>query len=144
MEDQGDGQNENNSPPLEIVENRFLRGLLFIAGSVSVGLGTVGIFVPLLPTTPFLLLAAACYARSSEKFYNWLLNHKWFGDYIRNFREGKGIPLRGKITAITVLWVTILFSAFYFIQVPYVTVLLVGIASGVTVYLLSLPTLEAK
>ena len=63
----------------------WIRILLIIAGTFFVGIGIVGIFVPVLPTTPFLLLAAACYERSSQRFYSWLLNNKWFGNYIRNY-----------------------------------------------------------
>jgi uncharacterized membrane protein YbaN (DUF454 family) len=63
--------------------NSLSRWVLIITGTLFVGIGTIGIFLPLLPTTPFLLLAAACYARSSHKFYNWLLNNKYFGDYIK-------------------------------------------------------------
>ena len=70
---------------------------MITTGTFFVGLGIIGIFLPLLPTTPFLLLAAACYARSSKRFYNWLLNNKWFGNYIKNYRERKGIPLQIKI-----------------------------------------------
>jgi uncharacterized membrane protein YbaN (DUF454 family) len=70
----------------------WIRILLVIAGTLFVGLGIIGIFIPVLPTTPFLLLAAACYARSSRKFHEWLLNNRWFGDYIRNYLQGKGFP----------------------------------------------------
>ena len=83
------------------IVNKYLRWLLISAGTVSVLLGILGIILPLLPTTPFLLLAAASYAKSSEKFYNWLINNRFFGNYIRNYREGKGIPLRVKISAIS-------------------------------------------
>jgi uncharacterized membrane protein YbaN (DUF454 family) len=74
----------------------WIRILLIITGTLFVGLGIVGIFIPVLPTTPFLLLAAACYARSSRKFHEWLLNNRWFGDYIRNYLQGKGFPKKVK------------------------------------------------
>ena len=67
-------------------------------------------FVPVLPTTPFLLLAAICYARSSERFYHWLLNNRWFGEYLKNYREGRGIPLREKTLTVLALWLTIGFT----------------------------------
>ena len=85
---------------MQIVSNKFVRGLLIIAGTFFVFIGTIGIFLPILPTTPFLLLAAACYARSSKRFYTWLLNNKLFGKFIRNYREGKGVPLKVKILTI--------------------------------------------
>jgi len=85
---------------------------LIIVGSFFAGLGILGIFLPLLPTTPFLLLAAACYIRSSEKLYNWLMNNKWIGRYIKNYLEGKGIPLKSKVLSISALWITIGYSVF--------------------------------
>jgi len=113
--------------------------VLLVAGTVFVGLGILGIFLPLLPTTPFLLLAAACYARSSEKFYDWLLNHKRFSKYIRPYRAGKGVPPTAKALAIFLIWVTILFSAFVIVHPLVARVILIVIAAGVTIYLLSLP-----
>ena len=95
------------------IPNRLIRVVLIITGTFFVGLGILGIFLPLLPTTPFLLLAAACYARSSKRFYNWLLNNKWFGNYIKNYRDGKGVPLKVMVLSISLLWITIIFSAVF-------------------------------
>ena len=86
--------------------------VLIIVGSFFTGLGIIGIFLPLLPTTPFLLLAAACYIRSSERLYSWLINNKWVGRYIKNYLEGKGIPLKSKVLSISALWITIGYSVF--------------------------------
>jgi len=83
--------------------------------NLFLGLGIIGIFLPILPTTPFLLLAAACYARSSKRFYDWLIGNKWLGTYIRNYMEGKGIPLKVKVFTTSLLWITILFSVFLII-----------------------------
>jgi uncharacterized membrane protein YbaN (DUF454 family) len=69
------------------------RRLLIVAGTLFTGLGIIGIFVPILPTTPFLLLAAACFMRSSERFYHWLINNRILGAYVRDYMEGKGIPI---------------------------------------------------
>lgn len=124
--------------------NRFIRWILIIAGTIFVGLGTLGIFLPILPTTPFLLLAAACYARSSKRFYDRLINNKWFGAYIKNYREGKGIPLKVKVYTISLLWITILFSAFFFISIFWVRVVLILIAVGVTVHVLIIKTYRQK
>ncbi len=118
--------------------------LLITIGTISVGLGFLGIVLPLLPTTPFLLLAATCYIRSSERFYHWLIYHKWFGDYIRNYREGRGIPLTAKITAIVLIWLTIGSSVLFIVPMLYVRILLVLIATGVTIYLLSVKTLKQE
>jgi hypothetical protein len=122
----------------QLKTNRFVRWLLIAAGTVSVFLGLLGIILPLLPTTPFLLLAAASYAKSSEKFYHWLINNRFFGSYIKNYREGKGIPLRVKITAISFLWTTILITAIFFIPVIAVKILLIVIAAGVTVHIVKI------
>jgi len=119
--------------------DRWIRWVLVGVGTFFVGLGLLGIFLPVLPTTPFLLLAAACYARSSERFYNWLLNHRWFAEYIRNYREGRGIPPRVKALSISLLWLMILISALFIVRPCMVKVILIGIAIGVTLYLLSVP-----
>jgi len=81
-----------------------------------VALAVLGLFLPVLPTTPFLLLAAVCYARSSERFYHWLMTNRWFGEYIRNYREGRGIPLKQKVLTISLLWVTIGYAAAFIVS----------------------------
>lgn len=86
---------------------RLLRFLLALFGTLSLVLGVLGIFLPLLPTTVFLLLAAACYARSSERFYQKLVNHRWLGAYIRNYRDGRGMSRREKATTLVLLWIGI-------------------------------------
>ena len=118
------------------------RWVLIIVGSFFAGLGILGIFLPLLPTTPFLLLAAACYIRSSERLYNWLLNNKWIGRYIKNYLEGKGIPLKSKVLSISALWITIGYSVFFVVNIFSVRVILILIAIGVTIHLLSIRTLK--
>ena len=114
--------------------------MLITAGTICVGLGALGIFLPLLPTTPFLLLAAACYIRSSEKFYRWLITNKWFGSYIRNYREGRGVPLSTKVIAISLLWITIGYSALFVVGSLFFRAILILIAFGVTTHLVLLKT----
>lgn len=121
--------------------NRLIKWVLIFAGIFFVGLGIIGIFLPLLPTTPLLLLAAACFARSSERFYNWLLNNRLLGNYIKNYREGRGVPLKAKVFTISLLWITIIFSAF-FVSNLIVRVILFLIAVGVTIHILSIRTLK--
>ncbi|MGV9174170.1 MAG: YbaN family protein, partial [Promethearchaeia archaeon] len=94
--------------------------LYFIIGFITLTLGIIGIVLPILPTTPFLLLSAGCFARSSEKFYRWLINHKLLGAYIRNYREGTGMPIKIKIFTITLLWLTILVSIFFLIKIQWI------------------------
>ena len=118
-----------------------MKKVMLAAGHVSTFLGVLGIFLPLLPTTPFLLLSAFLYARSSEKFHSWLVNHKHLGGFIRNYTEKKGIPLQAKITAIIMIWLTIGLSAVFFVPVLAVKILLLLIAAAVTAHILSFKTL---
>ncbi len=132
-------QSTQASPKLK--KQKSLRILLNIAGTISLGLGAVGIFFPLLPTTPFLLISAACYVRGSERMYNWLLKNRWFGEYIKNYQEGRGIPLKTKILAISVLWITILYSTVFVANgILIMQIVLLTIAIVVSVHLLRLPT----
>jgi uncharacterized membrane protein YbaN (DUF454 family) len=111
------------------------RRLLLVAGTLSTGLGIIGIFIPLLPTTPFLLLAAACYMRSSERSYQWLINNRIFGAYIRNYIEGKGMPVRIKIFTILLLWLAIGLSITFGVQNIVIRIVLICVAIGVTVHI---------
>jgi len=111
-----------------------------IAGSVSVAFGLLGIFLPVLPTTPFLLLAAACFARSSDRFYNWLLSNRLFGKHIMNYREGKGVLLRYKIIVLSALWGLMLYSALFAVQNWWARIILLGIAVCVTIHLCMIKT----
>jgi uncharacterized membrane protein YbaN (DUF454 family) len=111
------------------------RRFLIVAGTLSTGLGIIGVFVPILPTTPFLLLAAACYMRSSERFYRWLINSRIFGAYVRPYMEGRGIPVRIKIRTILLLWLTIGLSIAFGVQSTIIRILLICIAIGVTVHI---------
>ena len=120
--------------------SRLKRGLLVCAGSVCVGLGVLGVLLPLLPTTPFLLLAAACYAHSSEKFYVWLLTNRLFGEYIRDWRENRGIPLATKVWVIAVMLATMSATAIFFAPLLPVRILLVAIAISVSIYIWRQPT----
>ncbi|MBM4400707.1 MAG: DUF454 domain-containing protein [Crenarchaeota archaeon] len=131
--------------------NNATRALWLALGLVCVGLGTIGMVLPILPTTPFLLAAAACFCKSSTRMYNWLLNNKWFGEYIRNYKEGRGLPMRTKVTALTVLWVTILVSTVFFLNrllppqlVLPMQLVMIAVAVGVSVHILRLPTFRKR
>jgi uncharacterized protein len=103
-------------------------------------IGIIGIFIPILPTTPFLLLAAFFFTKSSERFLHWLLTNKLCGSYIDNYRSGRGLPLKQKILTVVFLWLTIGFSAFVFVDKLWVQVLLLLIAMGVTLHLIMIKT----
>ncbi|MFC1619673.1 YbaN family protein [Candidatus Neomarinimicrobiota bacterium] len=124
--------------------NRVVRPFLIILGSLSVVLGAVGILLPILPTTPFLLLAAACFIRSSEKLYQRLISNRWFGKYLKNYREGNGVPIITKVIGISALWITIGFSAMYATDLLAIRIVLLLVAVGVTVHLVLLPTYHPK
>ena len=121
-----------------------VRFALQTLGSLFVALGIAGIVLPLVPTTPFLLAAAFCYARSSERHYNWLMNHKWFGEYIRNYQAGLGIPLKVKIFAITFLWLTIGSTAAFIIDIDWLRILLVCTALAVSLHISWMPTFRPE
>ena len=118
-----------------------MKPLWVAAGTFFLALGIVGIFVPLLPTTPFLLLASACYLRGSERMHRWLLSHGRLGAYIRAYEEGRGIPVRAKILAVTMMWASIGYAVYRF-PIPWLQLVLLLVATGVTFYLLRLPTLR--
>ncbi|MCK4397230.1 YbaN family protein [candidate division WOR-3 bacterium] len=126
------------------ITSNLSRWVLIITGSFFMGLGILGIFLPLLPTTPFLLIAAACYIRSSEKFYNWLINNKWLGNYIKNYIEGKGVPLKVKVLSISLLWITIGYSVVFIVHIFLIRVILILIAIGVTIHILSIRILKQR
>lgn len=122
----------------------LLKPLLIFLGSLSVLLGLVGIVFPLIPTTPFLLLAAFFYARSSEKLYNWLLNTKWLGEYIKSFQAGNGIPLRAKYISILVLWTTSGYSVFFLIPIFWVKGIMIAIVLYITYFIWSIKSKVEK
>lgn len=114
-----------------------MKQFLIVAGSLSLILGVIGIFVPLIPTTPFLLLTAACYLKSSPKLYQRLISNKYIGSYIINYREKKIIPLRAKIFTLVLLWGTMSYCIFFLIDILWLRILLGCVAVGVTVHVLS-------
>lgn len=115
----------------------FMRWLLIAAGYTSVGLGLAGMFLPLLPTTPFLLLAVVCFAKSSPRLHEWLVSHPRLGSYIHAYRDGRGMPRRAQATTIAVLWMTMGLSAWW-VNRPTISGILLGVAVGVTAFILYL------
>ncbi len=112
-----------------------LKSRLFIAvGSISLGIGIVGIVVPLLPTTPFLLLAAYCYSRGSRRLHNRLLSNKLVGSYLKNYLEGKAMSLKAKIWSISILWGVIGCTAALVTDSLIIRIVLLAVGSGVTVH----------
>ena len=114
--------------------------LLILLGSLSLFLGLLGIALPLLPTTPFLLLSATCYFHGSDKLYRWLMTHPTLGPYIHSFREEKAIPLRVKIVSVTMVWVTLLYCIFFVVSYLWLKFLLLFLAIAISWHILSYAT----
>lgn len=126
------------------MSSRLLKLLLIACGTLCVGLGVVGIFLPLMPTTVFLLLAAACYARSSDRFYQRLIHHRFLGSYIRNHREGRGMARRDKVVTLVLLWVSISATMIWSVTAWWLHLLLLGVALGVTVHVVRIPAFRPE
>lgn len=120
------------------------RIVLLMAGNLSLSLGIAGIFLPVLPTTPFLLLSAACYVRSSNRLYHWLLGHKILGLYIRSWITYGAISIRAKIVSLLALWLVIGSTTIFFVDPWALRILLLIIALGVSIYLISMKTLTRE
>lgn len=116
----------------------MVRALLLVAGLLSLGFGVLGVFVPLLPTTPFLLLSAYCFVRSSHRLHQWLLGNRFLGHYIHSYVENRAVEPRVKWFTIALLWLSILTSALLPGLALWVKALLLAAAVGVTVHILRL------
>lgn len=112
-----------------------------IAGSIFTGIGLIGIVLPLLPTTPFLLLAAYCFNRGSERMRNWFQKNNTINRYIKNYRDSKGMTLRAKMNSIFILWLSIGISA-YLIDNNYIRIALAIVVVGVTIHLLTITRIK--
>ena len=124
---------------IKLVKNKALRILLIASGFFSVGLGIIGAILPVLPTTPFLILAAICFSYSSEKFYNKIISNKYFGKNVKDYLEGRGIPMKAKIAAVSILWISIGISC-WFVQVFWLRLLLPALALFITWFIVKEPT----
>lgn len=123
--------------------NPVARYALLVIGWLSVTLGIIGIFLPVLPTTPFFLLAAACFVRSSRRFYDWLVMHPRLGPWFRDYLDGNGIPLKGKIYAIATMWISIGVSC-WLVPIFWVRVGMLTCAMLVSIYIVRLKTLPSR
>ncbi|MBR5198991.1 MAG: YbaN family protein [Bacteroidales bacterium] len=119
-----------------------MKYLLAGLGLLSLSLGILGIFLPVLPTTPFLLLASVLFLKSSKSLYDWLMNHPKLGPYISNFLVHKAIPLRVKIVSVSMVWITLLYCALMVAEHWAFKLLFIVIAIAVTVHILSYKTLK--
>lgn len=116
------------------------RVLYFISGILLVIIGIIGIFLPLLPTTIFLILASGCFVKVSPKANEWLYNHKILGVYLKNYRDKSGLTVKAKMINILLLWLMISISVYFFTEEFLLRLLLLAIAIGVTIHLLMVKT----
>ncbi len=121
--------------------NSFKKYLLISGGFISLALGSIGIILPVLPTTPFFLLSAYCFIRSSDTLYHWLIHHRIFGSYIYHYLEHRAVKKSAKIIALSMLWPSLLFSM-YLVNKTWVTILLIIIGAAVTTHILTLKTFQ--
>lgn len=133
--------NDSRSPDNRRAE-RVIRALWVTLGAISLALGIIGIFLPLLPTTPFVLLAAACFARGSERFHGWLLSHPRFGPLVHDWQTHRAIPLRAKWLALSMMWVSMGTTAWLLRAKPLASFSLLACALAVSVWMVRLPTRE--
>ncbi len=121
-------------------DSPVVRSLLVAAGFASVALGVAGIVLPVLPTTPFMLLAAACFARSSPRFHRWLLAHRTFGPTVREWERHRAIPWKTKLWAIALMSGTLAASIVFFVKPPWLKALLAAFGVGLAVWLYRVPS----
>jgi hypothetical protein len=117
-----------------------MRGLFMVLGSLALALGVLGIFLPLLPTTPFVLLAAACYARGSRRFHEWLLAQRTFGPIVHEWEQHRSIPYRTKLTAIALMSLTLGISIVFFVQPRWLQAALAAMGLLLAVWMYRLPS----
>ncbi|GAB4467619.1 MAG: YbaN family protein [Burkholderiaceae bacterium] len=132
MRDGNDAVREHGSP--------VVRALLIVAGTVCVALGLIGLFLPVLPTTPFMLLAAACYARASKRFYYRLLSNRTFGPMIHEWRKHRSIPYRTKLAAIGLMLATLAISILFFVKPLWLKGVLAALGIALAVWMYRLPS----
>ena len=122
--------------------NGILKIFFILSGTFFLAIGIIGLVLPILPTTPFLLLAAFFYSRSSKRYYDWLMSNRIFGRYLKTYRDGGGIPLKGKIFTISLLWVTITISSVTVANSFAVQIILMLVAIGVTIDIIRIKTVK--
>jgi len=137
-------QQHNKTGNTRILSNPVLRIILVILGFIFLILGIIGIILPVLPTTPFIILAAACFARSSQNFHDRLYGNRFFGKILRDYSDKKGMALKYKIYILTMLWLSLTSSAIFFTDSIIVRIVLFSIAVGVTIHISRFKSLKSE
>ena len=120
------------------ISDKLKRQLLIVCGTFCVGIAIIGIVIPLLPTTPFLLLAAICYMRGSQRLYHALMSNRVFGSYLKNYLEGRVMSLKNKIWTLSLLWIAIILASILATDNLVVRLILGAVAIGVTVHIIQI------
>jgi uncharacterized protein len=121
--------------------NFAVKALLIIIGTLSITLGVIGIVIPLLPTTPLILLGAVCYVKASDELYQKLIKNKWLGGYIKDFREKNGITLKNKVLSLSLMWISITGTILFLDIEFWLAAVLIVVAVTVSAYILSFDTI---
>lgn len=116
--------------------------ILMTLGSISLVLGFIGVFLPVIPTTPFVLVSLACFMNTSEKMHHFVMTNKHLGPYARAYANGEGIPKRAKLKAVFLIWITIGFSVIFVLDKLPLRLMLLIIATIVSTYIFTRPTVE--
>lgn len=130
------------SHEVRLIESRAGRYAMIALAIFFLVLGFIGVLTPIMPTTPFILLAAVCFARSSPHFYNWIMNHNWFGPSLRDWKTTKGIRKKSKIISIVMLAFTLTPTIVFIVPIMAVKILLAVIGCGVAAYIATRPDPE--
>lgn len=120
--------------------NPLLKILLIVCGFIMIALGALGIIIPGLPTTPFMILAAFCFMKSSHRMYKWVTTNKLFGNKVKRFIDNRAIPISGKIFSISAMWIMITISIIFFVDNIWLYILLPTLGIGGTIFLLTIKT----
>ena len=139
------GDEEDSVHQVDLNRSLLSRIFWFSCGFLSMVIGLIGIVVPGLPTTPLMILAAACFAKSSQKFYDWIINNRLFGKHVKNYREGKGIPKKSKPVILSTLWFFVLFAVLIAIPdsappISKISTLILAVIG--TIFILRIPNLS--
>lgn len=122
--------------------NPTVRRVMFVLGWISLLLGVIGVLLPIIPTGPFVIVAALCFLESSPRFYRWLSNHNVLGFYVRSYLEGRGLPENTKLLTIGMLWVMMLTTALFIVDIEWLSTVLLLIAVAVSAYIAAMPEPE--
>ncbi len=140
MEDRRQIPHPGDEIRIKLISNPFLRRILLVCGFFFVFMAILGAILPIVPTTPFLLVSAACFYRSSARFYHWIMSNRYFGRYLQDYKAGRGIPTRIKVLALSFTWISTLVSVFFFIPWIWLKVFVLAISAAITVHLLMIRT----